>query len=69
LLAARRKRQPRVPGAGGIICLDRVDSPTSIITVRTLIGERFPAHCTASAKAILAWLPEREAYNILFAMA
>jgi DNA-binding IclR family transcriptional regulator len=55
-----------VPGAGGIICLDRVDSPTSIITVRTLIGERFPAHCTAPAKAILAWLPEREAYNILF---
>jgi IclR family KDG regulon transcriptional repressor len=55
-----------VPGAGGIICLDRIDSPSSIITVRTLIGERFPAHCTAAAKAILAWLPEREAYNILF---
>jgi len=55
-----------VPGAGGIICLDRIDSPNSIITVRTLIGERFPAHCTAAAKAILAWLPEREAYNILF---
>ena len=55
-----------VPGAGGIICLDRIDSPNSIITVRTLIGERFPAHCTAAAKAILAWLPEREAYNVLF---
>ncbi|MGB2623609.1 MAG: IclR family transcriptional regulator [Candidatus Acidiferrum sp.] len=55
-----------VPGAGGIICLDRVDSPTSIITVRTLIGELLPAHCTAPAKAILAWLPEREAYNVLF---
>lgn len=55
-----------VPGAGGIICLDRIDSPSSIITVRTLIGERFPAHCTAAAKAILAWLPQREAYNILF---
>jgi DNA-binding IclR family transcriptional regulator len=55
-----------VPGAGGIICLDRIDSPNSIITVRTLIGERFPAHCTAAAKAILAWLPQREAYNILF---
>lgn len=55
-----------VPGAGGIICLDRIDSPSSILTVRTLIGERFPAHCTAAAKAILAWLPQREAYNILF---
>ena len=55
-----------VPGAGGVICLDRIDSPTSIITVRTLIGERFPAHCTAVGKAILAWLPEREAYNIIF---
>jgi len=55
-----------VPGAGGVICLDRIDSPTSIITVRTLIGERFPAHCTAVAKAILAWLPQREAYNVLF---
>lgn len=55
-----------VPGAGGIICLDRIDSPNSIITVRTLIGELFPAHCTAAAKAILAWLPEREAYNVLF---
>jgi IclR family acetate operon transcriptional repressor len=66
---ARRSNEsisPAVPGAGGIIYLDRVNSPTSIITVRTLIGEHFPAHCTAAAKAILAWLPEREAYNILF---
>jgi IclR family transcriptional regulator, KDG regulon repressor len=66
---ARRSKESvslAVPGAGGIICLDRVDSPNSIITVRTLIGERFPAHCTAVAKAILAWLPQREAYNILF---
>jgi DNA-binding IclR family transcriptional regulator len=55
-----------VPGAGGIICLDRVDSPTSILTVRTVIGERFHAHCTAVGKVILAWLPEREAYNIIF---
>jgi DNA-binding IclR family transcriptional regulator len=55
-----------VPGAGGIICLDRIDSPSSILTVRTLIGERLPAHCNAAAKAILAWLPQREAYNILF---
>ncbi len=55
-----------VPGAGGVICLDRIDSPTSIITVRTLIGELFPAHCTAAGKTILAWLPQREAYNVVF---
>ena len=55
-----------VPGAGGVICLDRIDSPNSIITVRTLIGERFPAHCTAAAKVILAWLPQPEAYAIIF---
>jgi IclR family transcriptional regulator, KDG regulon repressor len=55
-----------VPGAGGIICLDHIDAPSSIITVRTLIGELFPPHCTAVSKAILAWLPQREAYNVLF---
>lgn len=55
-----------VPGAGGVICLDRIDSPNSIITVRTLIGERFPAHATAAGKAILAWLPPTEAYAVIF---
>lgn len=55
-----------VPGAGGIICLDRVDSPSSVLTVRTLIGEPLPAHCTASGKAVLAFLPPRQAYNVLF---
>jgi IclR family transcriptional regulator, KDG regulon repressor len=66
---ARRSRESvslAVPGAGGVICLDRIDSPNSVITVRTLIGELFPAHCTAAGKAILASLPEREAYNVLF---
>ena len=66
---ARRSRESvslAVPGAGGVICLDRIDSPNSIITVRTLIGERFPAHATAAGKAILAFLPQREAYNIAF---
>ena len=55
-----------VPGAGGVICLDRIDSPNSILTVRTLIGERLPAHATAPAKAILAWLPHTEAYAVTF---
>lgn len=54
-----------VPGAGGVICLDRVDCSNSIITVRTPVGGRFPAHCTAAGKAVLAQLPDAEAYAIL----
>lgn len=46
-----------VPGAGGVLCLDRVDSPHTIITVRTRVGTHFPAHCTAAGKAVLAYLP------------
>jgi len=57
-----------VPGLGGIVCLDRVDSRDSIITVRTPIGARFPPHCTAAAKAILAYLPEDEVEAILSVM-
>jgi DNA-binding IclR family transcriptional regulator len=54
-----------VPGAGGVACLDRVDSLNSIITARTPIGGRFPAHCTAAGKAVLAYLPDAEATAIL----
>jgi DNA-binding IclR family transcriptional regulator len=49
-----------VPGAGGILCLDRVNSPHTVITVRTNIGAHFPAHCTAVGKAVLAFLPDEE---------
>ena len=49
-----------VPEAGGIVCLDRVDCPDSIITARTPVGARFQPHCTAAGKAILAWLPDEE---------
>ena len=49
-----------VPGAGGIICLDRVDPPDTVITARTPIGGVFQPHCTAAGKAILAYLPEKE---------
>ncbi|HXQ27580.1 MAG TPA: IclR family transcriptional regulator [Candidatus Acidoferrales bacterium] len=54
-----------VPGPGGVLCLDRVDSRDSIATVRTPIGARFPAHCAAVAKAALAYLPEDELDAIL----
>ncbi|MGA8144939.1 MAG: IclR family transcriptional regulator [Candidatus Acidiferrales bacterium] len=49
-----------VPGVGGIVCLDRVDSARSVITVRTPIGSHFPAHCTAVGKAVLAYLSDEE---------
>lgn len=54
-----------VPGSGGIVCLDRVDSLDSIITARTPIGGRFHPHCTAAGKAILAWLPDQEIRAII----
>ena len=54
-----------VPGTEGIVCLDRVDSQDFIITARTPVGGRFPAHCTATGKAILAHLPEPEVRAII----
>lgn len=54
-----------VPEAGGIVCLDRVDCPDSIITARTPVGARFHPHCTAAGKAILAWLPDEEIQAII----
>lgn len=54
-----------VPSPGAIICLDRVNSPHTIITTRTEVGAGFPAHCTAVAKAVLAYLPESEIDAIL----
>jgi IclR family transcriptional regulator, KDG regulon repressor len=54
-----------VPGAGGVICIDRVDNLDTIITARTPIGGRFQPHCTAAGKAILAWLPDTEIKAII----
>lgn len=54
-----------VPGTGGIVCLDRVDSLDCIITARTPVGGRFHAHCTAVGKAILAYLPDAEIDEII----
>jgi len=54
-----------VPGPGGALCLDRVDSPKTIIIVRTAIGSLFPPHAAAVGKAALAHLPEHEIDAIL----
>lgn len=63
--ASRETVSLAVPGPGGVLCLDRVDSRDSIATVRTPIGARFPAHCAAVAKAAIACLPEDELDAIL----
>ena len=63
--ASREMVSLAVPGPGGVLCLDRVDSRDSIATVRTPIGARFPAHCAAVAKAAVAYLPEEELDAIL----
>ncbi len=51
--------------SGGVVCLDRVESPHSIVLLRTPVGARFPAHCTAIGKAVLAYLPQNEAEAIV----
>ncbi len=42
-----------------VIYIDKVEAPTFVRT-STDIGDVAPPHCTASGKAILAWLPEPE---------
>ena len=49
-----------MPAPGGVICLDRLDSPHTIITVCTPVGSMFPSHCTAAGKAILAYMADDE---------
>ena len=64
---SRRSRETvslALPAPGGVICLDRLESPHTIITVCTPIGTMFPAHCTAAGKAILAYLAEDEIQEI-----
>ncbi len=60
---SRRSRETvslATPAPGGVICLDRLDSPHTIITVCTPVGSMFPAHCTAAGKAILAYMADDE---------
>ena len=65
---SRRSRETvslAVPAAGGVICLDRMDSPHTIITVCTPVGAMFPPHCTAAGKAILAYMADDEINEIV----
>jgi IclR family transcriptional regulator, KDG regulon repressor len=65
---SRRSRESvslAVPTPGGVTCLDRLDSPHTIINVCTPIGAMFPAHCTAAGKAILAYMTEDEIHEII----
>jgi IclR family transcriptional regulator, KDG regulon repressor len=49
---------------GQVIYIDKVEAPTFVRT-STEIGDVAPPHCTASGKAILAWLPESTALQSL----
>ncbi len=49
-----------VPGAGGVVCVERFDSPGTMISVRTPVGALFPAHCSAAGKAVLAYLSDKD---------
>jgi len=49
-----------VAADGGILRLDRVDSPHTVIAVRTTVGARFPARCSAIGRVVLAYLREDE---------
>jgi IclR family transcriptional regulator, KDG regulon repressor len=65
---SRRSRETvslATPAPGGVICLDRFDSPHTIITVCTPVGSMFPAHCTAAGKAILAYMADDEIQELV----
>lgn len=43
-----------------VVYLDRVEPPSSGISVAQKVGKRFPAYCTAVGKSLLAWLPAEQ---------
>jgi IclR family transcriptional regulator, KDG regulon repressor len=49
---------------GDAIYLEKVNSPHAV-TSTTRVGGRSPAFCTATGKALLAWLPEEEIERVL----
>jgi IclR family KDG regulon transcriptional repressor len=65
---SRRSRETvslAVPAPSGVICLDRLDSPHTIIKVCTPVGALFPPHCTAAGKALLAYMTDDELNEIV----
>lgn len=48
------------------VCLEQVQSPR-LVAVTGYVGQRFPLHCTATGKALLAWLPPQEVRRIVSA--
>jgi DNA-binding IclR family transcriptional regulator len=49
---------------GEVIYMRRIESPRSVAIVKKL-GQRVPAHCTATGTAILAFLPAQQVAGIL----
>ena len=50
---------------GEIIYIDKVEPAAANIRMASRIGGRMPVHCTASGKAIMSLMPEREVRRIL----
>lgn len=49
---------------GEVVYLRRIESPKSVAAVRKL-ESRAPVHCTATGRALIAWLPTKEVESIL----
>ncbi len=52
--------------APGIVYLDKVEDETNV-RMASRVGSRAPAYCTATGKAILAWLPEEAVAEVVAA--
>ncbi|WP_316525386.1 IclR family transcriptional regulator [Kitasatospora brasiliensis] len=50
----------------GIVYLDKVEDETNV-RMASRVGSRAPAYCTATGKAILAWLPEEAVVEVVAA--
>jgi DNA-binding IclR family transcriptional regulator len=47
-----------------VVYVDKVDAPQSLRPY-TCLGARFPAHCTATGRALLAFAPDREVSTLI----
>ncbi|MEV7926730.1 IclR family transcriptional regulator [Kitasatospora sp. NPDC088779] len=52
--------------APGIVYLDKVEDETNV-RMASRVGSRAPAYCTATGKAILAWLPDEAVTEVVAA--